>query len=510
MKDITKFLLAAAMLAAPAAAMAMPAAAPQAHHAIAKRGQARMMHEIFKHISAGNYEKAAQLQQELDKDIAKSRNRAACKEALYPLYDLAKALVKGRPATASAPVERDVWQAFNDVRDIYVRDTGIEQANVFLAHEDIMLSVDLIHSMIEKQLIAYTQAQNTAEAYERLVSVLAPSNPAYRDAQRQLARLEFNRLCTSAAGCRNYMRLFPESPLIDQAKERTQKFDFQEAQRQNTLAGWQKFIEDYRLVKNANDYVNRAKAELRQLEEAQLANANATLKALDDYASSHKRDLDNRVFRLYDNLINLPTHSYRYLSIKLGFNGVTGRVEEVVKEATGKAFTNYFVFNDQGLLTEEYNGRYQQLTRYTYGFDKTKGFYPLTKTVGQDTYRYTCSYHSTTGRIAKITCDDGTTIKYRFDERGHIASHTETNAQGKTRQATYKSGKIRTEQTGSVLLLFNKYDSSRVTEIDSKNGQTVNKWTYDYLLDSQHRWTTARAKLNGTLRVTITRHYPSD
>lgn len=469
-----------------------------------KSAHAKQMHRVFTLLSEERYTDAWKEQLRLENTMAP--NHQAYEAALYPLYDLSRAMFMVSPASAGVNMPYDPWTAIQLVRNVYVRGTGIEEANAFLGADDIALSIDLINNLVEKRLIEYVKATGTAEAYRQLLTVLSPDNPAYKYAADQVAVMEFEQSCSTAAGCHSYLRNYPNSPLVDKAKEKLLKLDFAHAKEVNDEKTWKKFIADYQLVSEAATQVAEAKKALTRLQENQLCGKNVPLSALDQYASTHRREAGNRVFVAYDNLINLPTHSYRFMSLKLNFNGCVGTVQETITESTGAVTHNHYKFNEQGLLTEAYNGRTKVITYYTYAHDARHGYYPVSKKEKGKTYVYKCAY-TASGRLARITCTDGTTISYTYDADGRLTERTETAEKGTKRKSTYKSGKIRTEKTGETQLTFLRYDGSRATQITSEKGKTKHEWRYTYTIGATGQWTRAHATLDGKPRLTITRTY---
>lgn len=474
-----------------------------------KSAYALKMRSTLSALSKGDFNRAWTEYMALGKLIDKSGNRQSCVDALYPLYDLAQAMFEARPAGSETTValKRDPWQAMTTVRNVYVTGVGIDKANVFLADEEIGLSVDMIRRMVIKQLMTDTKRMGTVEAYSKLIEVLDPSDAGYNEARNQLAALEFDNTCTTAAGCREFLRNYPESPLVGKAKQRAMKFDYDDACKANTSAGWKKFIADYQYVPGAEDRVSQARASLKRVDDARLLSRTVTLAELDAYVASNRRDMDNKIFTVYDNLINLPTHSYRFLSLKLGFGGATGRVEETVVDASGSRFVNRYVFNKQGLLEQVYDGRTKATTRYTYGYDAVKGFYPLSKSVGKKTFKYECTYNTSNGHITKVRCGDGTSMSCSYDATGRLTGRVEIDGKGRRHVSSYRSGKIRSETTGDVSLKFVKYDGAFPTQIVSQNRGKTYVWTYEYTLNGNGLWTRASARLDGKPRLTITRAY---
>lgn len=422
-------------------------------------------------------------------------------QALYPLPDLAQALILARPeGTGSSLIASDPWQAMTLVRNAQVREQGLEQANKFLADGNIRLSVDAIRNLVEKRLIAYTKQQDNAEAYERLMTVLSPTSPAYQEAKQRMARLEFDRMCTSASGCRAYLQDNPDSPLAKQAQDLAVKFDFEDAQRKGTAEGWQHFISTYRYAPNAASYLDRARKTHAQLQQAALVNSQVTLAELDKYASTVRRDPADKILVNYDNLVNLPMSSYRLRSNQLAFDGAVGTVTETVK---GRVTA--FVFNAQGLLAEQRTGK--SAIRYSYGYDPRHGFYPANRVEKGKTYRYSCYYGAVGGRLSRVTCTDGTEWTFDYDPQGRLTAVTQQ--QGKvTRKSTYKSGKIRTlDSSDKQSIRFLRYDDSRVTQLDITRRGKLSTITIAYDLDPQSRWTQAVLTLNQKPQLTIHRSY---
>ncbi len=469
-----------------------------------KSAHAKQMHRVFALLSKGRYAEAWKEQISLENTIG--TNPQAYENALYPLYDLSRAMFMVCPTSQGVDIKYDPWTAIQLVRNVYVRGIGIEEANAFLGADDIQLSTDLICNIVEKRLIECVKTQHTAQAYRELLTVLSPDNPAYKYASEQVAILEFDESCSTSAGCHSYLRNYPNSPLVNKAKDRLLKLDFAHAKEANDENTWNKFIADYQLVTAATTQVSEARKALTRLQENRLCSKNVPLSELDQYASTHRREAENRVFVAYDNLINLPTHSYRFMSLKLNFGGLVGTVTETITESTGTVTQNRYKFNAQGLLTEAYNGRTKVLTIYTYGHDMRHGYYPATKKEKGKTYTYKCTY-TPSGRLARITCTDGSTVCYAYDAEGRITERSETAASGGKRTSTYKSGKIRTEKTGDTTLRFSRYDGSQATQITSEKGKTKHEWRYTYTPGAAGHWTRVRATLDGKPRLTITRTY---
>ncbi len=470
----------------------------------AMSANASLVHKMFVDLSASDYYNAWQALQQIEQqqgtqDLAGQQ----------PLVDLGRALLLSRPVGSDSRIsaERDTWLAANIVRNVMVRGEGIDEANVFLGDEDISLSVDLIANIVDKALVIETYRTDTPEAYERLLQVIDSDHEAYPTIQNRLAELRFDDLCSTSEGCRDFLKLYPNSPLVDKARLKAVEFDYAHAAAERTDKSLSAFISNYEHIDVAQSRVSDARSLLKTVHESELVSRQVTLAQLDSYASSHRRDASNLVFVVYDNLVNLPMHSYRYLSLKLGFNGVVGEVSEHVEQIGGEQFTSRFVFNAQGLLEQEYNGRYKRLTRYTYAFDSRHGFYPAKKTVDGKTYSYTCTWDAG-NRLTKLACTDGSVVTFVHDQNGRVTSRTTRNAKGKVTEATYRSGKIRTENSSSAQLSYQKYDGACVTLIDSRENGKSSKWTYSYdSTTATPGWRQAKVDVDGVHRITITREY---
>ena len=105
-------------------------------------------------------------------------------------------------------------------RQELLRNIGITEANAFLSHPDILLSTDLIKSIVEKALVKHVKEAHSLNQYHQLLSVLNESNPAYQEAYHQVEIMEFEANCGTIEGCRFYLTNYPKSPLIEQAKQK--------------------------------------------------------------------------------------------------------------------------------------------------------------------------------------------------------------------------------------------------------------------------------------------------
>ena len=110
------------------------------------------------------------------------------------------------------------------------------------------------------------------------------------------------------------------------------------AKRLNTAEGWEIFINNY----PESFYIEQA----RKMRDAAIVNEycspKTTLKQLVTYIDE-ERVQEPRIKLFYANLVNNPTHSYRYEHMDVGFNGCTGevveRLESFLFQRAGIAYT---------------------------------------------------------------------------------------------------------------------------------------------------------------------------
>ncbi|MBR6284373.1 MAG: hypothetical protein IKR25_08795 [Muribaculaceae bacterium] len=301
-----------------------------------------------------------------------------------------------------------------------------------------------------------------------------------------------------------------ETP-ADRAVERQA---YAEAKRLNTVDGWEIFINNY----PESFYIEQA----RKLRDAAIVNSYCnsatTLERLVTYIDEETVQ-EPRIRMFYANLVNNPTHSYRFEHMDVGFNGCTGTVREHITFADGsKARDNVYVFNAQGLLTESrVTGSRGNVvvTTYTYAYDNLHGYTLKTATrQGGNTIDYEVFFNA--DDKLEIITSDGSTHKhkwvYTYNDKGALQKLVITD--GDTRRVlVYNDGYIIREETqGRVLRYYYDYDSATfkkyligISEIQDDGPGHERK--FNYKIDTHGRITRVEISQDGKHEMTITRSY---
>jgi len=238
---------------------------------------------------------------------------------------------------------------------------------------------------------------------------------------------------------------------------------------------------------------------------------------LDDLSAyiDSTRNPDGAVKLFYTNLVNNPTHSYRFEHMDLGFNGCTGRVDEQVVMADGSKRANVFYFNEQGLLTQSFiqgvKGNKTEVN-YTYTYDDVLGFTIKQSKSKNRTVNYAPIYGEH-GRRECIKGSNSSRYDYTFNEKGQLTKLVITPAQGDKRTLLYQGGYIVREETAGKAFRYH-YDFDTATgkkfliSIDELKGtEVVHERTFDYDIDTHGRYTRVSVALDGKHQMTVTRSY---
>lgn len=289
---------------------------------------------------------------------------------------------------------------------------------------------------------------------------------------------------------------------------------YQEAKRLNTMDAWDIFINNY----PESFFIEQA----RKFRDAAVVNSfcnrNTSLEKLIAYIDEEKVQ-EPRIRMFYANLVNNPTHSYRYEHMDVGFNGCTGTVRETITFADGsRKRNNTFVFNEQGLLTQSsIMGSKGNVvtTTYTYDYDNLHGYRLKTASrKGGATVDFE-SFFSTHDKLEIIT-SDGTTHKrkwvYSYNDNGALTKLVVTDGD-KRRVLVYNDGYIiRQESDGKVFRYYYDYDSATmkkyligINEIEENGPGHERK--FNYKIDTHGRITNVEISQDGKPEMTITRTY---
>lgn len=300
----------------------------------------------------------------------------------------------------------------------------------------------------------------------------------------------------------------------DKVQRQVEREAYQDAKRLNTVDGWEIFINNY----PESFFIEQA----RKFRDAAIVNrycnGSTTLEQLTTYIDEEKVQ-EPRIRMFYANLVNNPTHSYRYEHMDVGFNGCTGTVTETITFADGsRKRTNTFVFNEQGLLTESSimgsKGNVVKTT-YTYDYDNLHGYRLKSATRrGGATVDFDVFFNA--NDKLEIITSDGTTHKRKwvltYNDNGALTKLVSTD-DDKRRVLVYNDGYIIREETeGRVLRYYYDYDSATmkkyligISEIEADGPGHERK--FNYKIDTHGRITMVEITQDGAPEMTITRTY---
>lgn len=281
------------------------------------------------------------------------------------------------------------------------------------------------------------------------------------------------------------------------------------AHRVGTVEAWEIFINNY----PESPRVEQARKMRDNAIVNSYCNDETTLARLVEYIEENIAH-EPRIRTFYANLVNNPTHSYRFEHMDIGFNGCTGRVDEHIEMGDGsRSRHNYFIFDEKGLLVEQsIMGRRgkARVTTYDYAYDNLHG-YSLKAVHYQGK---TTSVQATHDRNDKLLALAGGELKWNYTYNDMGALSKLIMSDGKiARTLLYNGGYIIREETaGKVLRYLYDWDSATfkkyliaVNEI--VGGETIHERKVDYSIDTKGRITRAVITLDGTHQMTITRTY---
>jgi len=284
---------------------------------------------------------------------------------------------------------------------------------------------------------------------------------------------------------------------------------FNNARRAGTVEAWEIFINNY----PESLYIEQARKMRDNAIVTSYCNPETTLERLVDYIDENIAH-EPRIRLFYANLVNNPTHSYRFEHMDIGFNGCTGRVDEHIEFADGsKSRDNYFVFNDKGLLVEQsIMGRSGVARVYTYDYAYNNlHSYSLKscmangkKSKGEVTY-------DKNDKLQSIAIDESRWT-YSYNDMGAL-SKLVSQAGKMSRTLVYNDGYIiRQEEGSNVRRYLYDYDSATFKKYliginEMQDGKLVHERKIDYSIDSKGRITRAVITLDGAPQMTITRTY---
>lgn len=224
---------------------------------------------------------------------------------------------------------------------------------------------------------------------------------------------------------------------------------------------------------------------------------------------------DPQVKLFYSNLINNPTHSYRIEHLDLGFNGCTGRVNELVVMADGSKRNNVFLFDDKGLLTQssiQGSTGNKTVVNYTYAYNSQHGFTIKQSSRKGKTINYASLFDENGYRVT-IKGDNGSRQDFTFNGNGHLTKRVIIQPGSDKRTLVYQDGYIVREEVGRRAFRYH-YDFDTATGKkfliaikELKGTEVIHERTFDYDIDTHGRYTRVAIALDGKPQMTITRSY---
>ncbi|MBQ9219222.1 MAG: hypothetical protein IJ160_13760 [Muribaculaceae bacterium] len=299
---------------------------------------------------------------------------------------------------------------------------------------------------------------------------------------------------------------------VDELKEQRfiEREAYNTARALNTVDAWEIFINNY----PESFYIEQA----RKLRDAAIVkhycNDKTTLAQLTEYIDENTAH-EPRIRTFYANLVNNPTHSYRFEHMDVGFNGCTGRVDEHITFADGtKPRDCYFIFDDKGLLVKSsiMGSRPKPVvTTYTYRYDNLHGY--ALKQMNRAGIKSDFEvFYDNNDKLEIITSHSGQKWVMNYNDNGAIARVLITDGASR-RTLVYNDGYIIREETaGKALRYLYDYDSATfkkyligINEVDRPTPGGERK--FDYQIDIKGRITRCTISQDGKEVMTITRKF---
>ncbi|MBR1475076.1 MAG: hypothetical protein IJ724_08130 [Muribaculaceae bacterium] len=299
---------------------------------------------------------------------------------------------------------------------------------------------------------------------------------------------------------------------VDELKEQRfiEREAYNTARALNTVDAWEIFINNY----PESFYIEQA----RKLRDAAIVkhycNDKTTLAQLTEYIDENTAH-EPRIRTFYANLVNNPTHSYRFEHMDVGFNGCTGRVDEHITFADGtKPRDCYFIFDDKGLLVKSsiMGSRPKPVvTTYTYRYDNLHGY--ALKQMNRAGIKSDFEvFYDNNDKLEIITSHSGQKWVMSYNDNGAIARVIITDGASR-RTLVYNDGYIIREETaGKALRYLYDYDSATfkkyligINEVDRPTPGGERK--FDYQIDIKGRITRCTISQDGKEVMTITRKF---
>lgn len=294
-----------------------------------------------------------------------------------------------------------------------------------------------------------------------------------------------------------------------QEQRQMERVAYQQARRLNSVEGWEIFINNY----PESFYIEQARKLRDDAIVRSYCNAGITLERLVTYIDENTAH-EPRIKTFYANLVNNPTHSYRFEHMDVGFNGCVGRVDERITFADGRpARDNYFVFNDKGLLVKSSimgTRATPVVTTYSYDYDNLHGY--RLKQVKRNGKKVDYEAFYNANDKLEILSGEKSKWVYTYNDNGTIAKVVSTQNDVR-RTLVYNDGYIiREEVAGKVLRYLYDYDSATFKKYliginEMGTDGAVSERRLDYEIDTKGRITRVVITQNAVPVMTITRTY---
>ena len=301
-------------------------------------------------------------------------------------------------------------------------------------------------------------------------------------------------------------------PAVMTAQTRNEEQEaYNEARRTGTVEAWDIFLNNY----PDSYYVPQARLNRDDAQVRSYCTATTPLDRLVAYIDNDEAQ-QPRIKLFYANLVNNPTHSYRYEHHRVGFNGCTGRVSETVTLPNGKKRYNVFTFDPRGLLVEsritEDDGK-AVTTTYGYAYDNLHGHVLNAATTSGKRLDYAPFYDNANDKLTSLKCSNGQRINFTYNEFGSLQCMSIVEVNGRRRALFFRDGYVVREEVGDTVWRY-QYDFNETTgkkylisvkEIVGKN--VIHERKYDYKIDDRGRFTRVDIILDGKPEMTIQRSY---
>ena len=326
------------------------------------------------------------------------------------------------------------------------------------------------------------------------------------DVTKLLHKYEFDILLPSVEGCKEYLVKYPNSEYVGRVKTMMAQYAYDNAVNEGLPEALADYLREY---SSSNKYDEAVKV-LNDLLKRKFLYNEACLSEL-EYFVRHEEFSPyvdyNPYHTLYNNLMNLPTSA-----AMMDCKGLTGEVNYTTRTSSDNEYDETLRFNEQGLLTSQYNSRSGQNDSWEYDSNEKGEVCLVSKT---DVKGKVTTYKTTfnvVGLVSTITGSDGTQISYGYDSNNTLKTITYSKGGQKTRidHVDYNGQIVRSERSG-ITLTFEYDGKGSVVQMSKMRGNILmDQTTYEYEYgDSYDQWTSMRQYNNGSYFLSKRRSFNS-